>query len=108
MNSGVPGQLRHQLIIVTKRSDRADPHLWQRLDSGAVIPEVLIEAPSAPSGGRSNFRWTLTNVRIIGLEPIIPHSGDPDHSLMGDQIRIRMDYQSILMEMGGESATITP
>ena len=107
VSEGIPTALRHQQIIVTKRMDRADPFLWQRLDTMTVIPEVLIETP-LQAGGRVRLQITLTNARILGLEPIIPHAGDPDHSLMGDQIRIRMDYQSMLIRVDGEEYTTTP
>ncbi|MBD3869256.1 MAG: type VI secretion system tube protein Hcp [Acidobacteria bacterium] len=109
MSSGVPGQLRHQLIILTKMADEADPLLWQRLDTMAVIPEVLIESPVGGGGGtRTPFRLTLTNVRILGIEPIIPNSQNPNNEFLGDQTRIRMDYQSMLIRYGQVEYTTTP
>ena len=45
MDAGVPQALQHQQIIVTKMADEADPLLWQRLDSGALITTVLVESP---------------------------------------------------------------
>lgn len=106
--NGVPGALRHHQIIVTKRADDAENLLWQRLDSGELIPEVIIESPVG-SPNRVRFRLTLTNARILGLEPIIPHVHDPDSGTFGDQTRIRMDYQSLTLSYGpAEPYVITP
>ena len=109
LTGGVPGALQHQQVIVTKRADAADPLLWQRLDSGAVLAQVRINSPSGGGAGRDSFVIILNNARILGLEPIIPHTQDPGNTSFGDQTRIRMDYQSLSIQYGSESPyVITP
>jgi type VI secretion system Hcp family effector len=113
MDSGIPQALQHHQIIVTKKLDGADPQLWQRLDTGALIPEVIIQFPSGGGGGGSGSRFPylirLTNARVLGVEPLVPHSADPDNINYSDQSRIRLDYQTISIEMGGgDPVVLTP
>jgi type VI protein secretion system component Hcp len=101
VDNGIPGPLRHHQVILTKRPDKADPFLWSALVGGTVIPQVIIESP-VTSPDRARFRITLTNVHILGIEPIIPNVNNPASFV--DQTRIRMDYQSITVLYDGEEA----
>ena len=105
LDHGIPGPVQHNLIIVTKEADDADVALWQHLTNGSLIQTVWIESPNT-SQQRTRFRYELTNARIIAIEPIIPHVQDPDNDRLGDLTRIRMDYQSIQIEVGQASPII--
>ena len=103
LQGGVPGAIRHNQVIITREWDNITPQLWQQLDTGTALQEVIIQFPPVQSGP-PQYEIRLTNVYILAIEPLIPHVREANN--YGNQSRIRLSYQTLSIRYEDEEPVV--
>ena len=99
--SGLPtGRAQHQVVIFTKEVDKATVNLWRALDNGENLTKVEFMFYRVTNVGLQElyYKVTLTDAKVVALEPITPHFRDADFIDFTDQERIRLNYRLIKVE----------
>ncbi len=106
--SGAPaGRPVHQVVIFTKAVDRSTVNLWRAFGDGENLTKVEFMFYRLNPVGTEElyYKVTLTDAKVVALEPITPHVRDAEFENFPDQERIRLDYRLIKVEFpsdGGE------
>lgn len=90
---------RHDVAILTKNVDKASVKLWRAYGTGERLQVKLHYYRIDDTGTEVNFYTvTLTDARIVGLEPILPHGKDPALERMVPMERVRFEYRSMTVK----------
>lgn len=91
------GNRTHTPISIIKEIDQSTPFLHKACCSGECLKEVIIALYHISEHGREEqyFQYTLSNVRLIAIEPMI---GGTEHDSQPDKERIAMIYEKIKWE----------
>jgi len=110
LDNGIPGSPRHHQVIFTKSMDKATVPLWEKLDNGEAILTVEFTFLQGSPYQQGPYIVTLSNARVLGIEPIVPHVDDSGNGGFGNQERIRLNYESMMIEdvLNNITFTITP
>ncbi len=105
---------KHEVVIVTKRVDKATPKLWRAYgtrESLTVTIKFYRPNPNGDGTTQQHFTITLSGARIAGIETISPDVLNAGNSSYMSMERLRFEYSSITTTWvidGGSYTTAVP
>ncbi|MEP0548450.1 MAG: type VI secretion system tube protein TssD [Rhodothermales bacterium] len=93
----VSGARVHGNVILTKEIDTASANLYKACCNGETLDELKIEWYEISPTGQEQvyFTHTLTNVKVAGVEQILPNTKDPNKEKFRHLERLKLLYERI-------------
>ena len=103
----------HQTVIITKRFDRSGPQLLMAMDTNERLDVIFRFFRPEPGGSGAEEEYqqiTLTDARIVSIEPLSPDVLNAETAARPATERIRFSYGTLTSEylsIGSSSYTVT-